>query len=174
MGLDVDLNHIALIGLMGSGKTTVGTRVARALRRPFLDSDELLQAQTGHTARELFEANGADAMHAFERDALMSAFGSPEPNVIGAPASAVLTMIDELRRHYVVWLCADPHVLAERAGRKAHRPFVDHDPGVLVQQHEERKALYESVASFTIDTTAGNPDDEAAAIVAKVEPLLRH
>ena len=168
----MDFDHIALIGLMGSGKTTIGTRVARALGRPFVDSDELLHARTGHTARELFEANGTDAMHAYERDALMEAFASPQPNVIGAAASAVLTMLDELRRHYIVWLCADPHVLAARARHQSHRPFVDHDPDVLVKQHEDRKALYESVASLTIDTTRGNPDDEAAAIVAAVKPLL--
>jgi shikimate kinase len=169
----VDLDHIALIGLMASGKTTIGTRVAHALGRPFVDSDELLQARTGHTARELFEADGEQAMHAQERDALMEAFASPEPNVIGAAASSVLTMPDELRHHYVVWLCADPRVLAERARQQPHRPFVDHDPDVLVQQHEQRKALYASVASFTIDTTSGNPDDEAAEIVAQIKPLLR-
>jgi shikimate kinase len=171
--VDLDLDHLALIGLMGSGKTTVGTRVARALGRPFVDSDDLLQARTGHTARELFEANGETAMHTAERDALMQAFAAPEANVIGAAASAVLTMADELRRHYVVWLCADPHVLAERVQQQKHRPFVDHDPDVLVRQHEERKALYASVASLTIDTTRGDPDDEAAEIVAQIEPLVR-
>jgi hypothetical protein len=41
-----------------------------------------------------------------------------------------------------------------------------------VQQHEERKALYASVASLTIDTTGGDPDDEAAQIVAQIKPLL--
>jgi shikimate kinase len=170
--VDLDLDHVALIGLMGTGKTTVGKRVAKALGRPFVDSDDLLQTRTGHTARELFEADGEQAMHAQERDALMEAFASPQANVIGAAASAVLTMPDELRRHYVVWLCADPHVLAERVQKQAHRPFVDHDPDVLVQQHEQRKALYASVASLTIDTTSGNPDDEAAQIVAQIEPLL--
>ena len=76
-----------------------------------------------------------------------------------------------LKKHAVtVWLRADPHWLVEKARKKnkdtEHRPFVDQDPDVLVRQHEERKGLYEEVASYVADTTRRKKGDVAKEIVA--------
>jgi|SRR4051812_46611089 shikimate kinase len=169
-----DSRHIVLVGLMGAGKSTIGRRVAKRLDRPFVDSDDVLEHRTGKTAREILAEQGVDAMHKAEADAIRDALDGDERNVIGAPASIVLDpqMRERLRNETVVWLRADPHWLAEKARKKMknteHRPFVDQDPDVLVRQHEERKALYEEVASYVADTTRRKKGEVAKEIVANI------
>jgi shikimate kinase len=169
-----DPKHVVLVGLMGAGKSTIGRRVAKRLGIPFVDSDEVLERRTGKTAREILAEQGVDAMHAAETDAIRDALDGDERNVIGAPASIVLDpkMRDRLREETVVWLRADPHWLVEKARQKnentEHRPFVDQDPEVLVRQHEERKGLYEEVASYVADTTRRKKGDVAKEIVAHI------
>jgi shikimate kinase len=165
----VTTTHVVLIGLMGSGKTSIGTRVARRLGRPFVDSDAELERRTGRTAREILAENDVASLHAQEAEVVHEALAATEPSVIGAPASVVLTpaLRDRLRRELVVWLRADPHWLVEKMhdSDNEQRPFVDRDPGVLVRQHEQRKGWYEEIASLVVDTTRRDKDEVAAEIV---------
>jgi shikimate kinase len=169
----VTTRHIVLVGLMGSGKTSIGTRVAQRLSLPFIDSDAELERRTGHTAREILATEGAERLHAQEGDVVMGALSDQALTVIGAPASIVDTpgMRDRIREEYVVWLHADPHWLEEKVAESNNdsRPFVDRDPGVLVQQHEARKDLFREVASLIVESTRRDKDEIAAEIVAAVE-----
>jgi shikimate kinase len=162
--------HVVLLGLMGSGKTSIGTRVARRLGLDFVDSDVELERRTGQTARQLLEAHGADEMHAREAEVTDDALAEQRPTVIGAPASFVLdpAQRERLRDQFVVWLRADPHWLTEKLkhSKSEHRPFIDQDPDVLVRQHEERKDLYADVASLIVDTTKRDKDEVADEIVS--------
>jgi shikimate kinase len=155
--------HLVLVGLMGSGKTTIGTRCAERLGRPYVDSDELLEARIGRRARELADERGADALHEAEAQVVVDALDAGDPTVVGAAASAVLSPVvrARLRDHDVVWLWAEPHRLAARLAnaRDDYRPFVDRDPEVVVHMHEERKTLFEEVASLVVDTTSHAPDE---------------
>jgi shikimate kinase len=154
---------------MGAGKTTIGTRVAKRLGLPFIDSDRELERRTGHTARQILAEQGEDALHAQEADVVMQALDAPDRSVVAAPASIVDTpaLRDRIRREDAVWLKADPQVLAERTAKShnAARPFVDRDPSVLVRQYEERKDLYRVVASLVVDTTTQDKDEAADEIV---------
>jgi shikimate kinase len=160
--------HLVLVGLMGTGKSTIGARCAERLGIHYVDSDELLQARVGR-ARDVVAAQGADALHDVEAAVTLDALDAAEPSVIGAPASAVLSAVvrERLHDHDVVWLWAEPHRLAARlaASTDDYRPFVDRDPNVVVQMHEARKALYEDVASLVVDTTDRAPDVIADEIV---------
>jgi shikimate kinase len=166
---------VIVVGLMGAGKTSIGTRLARRLGRQLIDSDEELERRTGRTAREILAADGIDALHAQEAAVVNDALAVDEPAVIGAPASIVLDpeMRERLAREQVVWLRADPQWLTEKMRRKddehkSHRPFVDRDPDVLLRQHEERKDLYAGIASVIVDTTRRDKDDVADEIVDKL------
>src|SRR5215208_4289943 len=77
--------HVVVVGLMGSGKTTVGRALADRLGWPFRDSDPEIQAVTGRTVRELRDDLGVDAMHDLEADQLLDALAAPGPAVV-APA----------------------------------------------------------------------------------------
>src|SRR4051812_37088283 len=117
-------DDIVLVGMMGTGKTTVGRLVSCRLGRPFVDSDEQVELQTGRTVREIFEADGEVAFRKEESEVLRQALVAPGgPRVITAAGGVVLD--DANRRHLsevsnVIWLRAAPEVLARRVNRADH------------------------------------------------------
>ena len=66
-----EAEHIVVIGAMGSGKTTVGERLAGALDRAFHDSDRSIESRTGRSGREIAETDGVDALHDLEKEVLL-------------------------------------------------------------------------------------------------------
>jgi shikimate kinase len=156
--------HVALLGLMGAGKTTIGRPLAAALHRPFLDNDELLRAATGTTAAALAARSGIGALHDEERAIALAAVARPEPAVIAIAASLGddPAALDDLRRHaFVVWLHADPAVLAARVPGEPHRPQID----ALVQRGAAREVAFAAVADLEVDTGPGDPNAAVATIV---------
>lgn len=161
------MSHLVLIGLMGSGKTTVGRLVAGALGRPFLDNDAMLQRRSGSSARDIEEGAGPDVLHDQEAAVLLDALATPQPAVIAAAAGAVLHpgVVAALRGLDVVYLRATPAVLAARleAERRAaiddqHRPFVDEvgedAEAVLRAQFDARDPGFRRAATLTVDADA--------------------
>lgn len=169
--------HIVLVGLMGSGKTTVGRSLARRLDRPFVDSDELVESRTGRRVRDIFEHEGEASFRAIEREVLAEALSAPEPAVIAAAGGAVLAgeNREALRRSGapIVWLRAEPAVLVDRVAPSAatgHRPLLGDDPGrALAEMARTRAALYGEVATLAIDVDERTPDDIVDAILAGVD-----
>jgi shikimate kinase len=161
--------HVVMLGLMGAGKTTIGRRVARRLGRRFVDSDEELETRTGKTARTLLAERGVDGLHGQEAAVVEDILQGDEPVVFGAPASVVLSpaLRARLQQEDAVWLRADPHWLAEKMRKKddEYRPFVDHDPEVLVRQETERAPLFEAVARYVVESTNRDKDEVADEIV---------
>jgi shikimate kinase len=165
--------HLVLVGMMGSGKTTVGRIVAERLGRAFFDSDEVIEARTGRTVREIFASEGEAAFRRLETQVLAEALARPEPSVIAAAGGTVLAaenrraMRDGAQR--VVWLRADPAALATRVAGGAHRPLLDDDPaGTLARLEAEREPLYGEVADAVIDTVDLRPNDVAERVLALV------
>ena len=77
--------HVVLMGLMGSGKSTLGVPLARRLGRPYVDNDRQLELRTGQTAHTLAAAVGMDELHRDEAATLLDSIASEEPAVISAP-----------------------------------------------------------------------------------------
>ena len=170
-GSSGERRHVVLVGLMGSGKTTTGQILARHLHRPLFDSDQLVEARTGRTVREIFEADGEDAYRTLETAALLDALAEPEPAVIAAAGGVVIR--DEnrqaLRRSgdLVVWLQADLGVLTERATRGTHRPLLDRDPAAMMAtMAHDRDAWYREVADAIVETTNRPPEEIGAEIAS--------
>jgi shikimate kinase len=170
---DADGTHIVIVGAMGSGKTTVGTRVAAALGRPFVDNDARLAQVTGSSAAEIAARDGADALHRAEAASLLDALGSAVPSVIAAAAS---TIADDgvrsalSRSALVVWLRADPAVLVSRMPGSATRPFRERDPARLVaEQARERDHWFGAVADVTVDTGREPVDRVVARVLASAD-----
>ncbi|MET0145539.1 MAG: shikimate kinase [Ilumatobacteraceae bacterium] len=165
--------HVVLIGMMGSGKTTAGRRLAQILGRRLVDSDELVEARTGRTVREIFEAEGEPAFRVLETAALVEALATAEPLVIAA-AGGVL-MLRENRDAliasgaHVIWLRADPAELARRAVTGQHRPLLDGDPEAAMRRLlPEREPQYLEVADDVVDTDDRTPDEVVDVVAALV------
>jgi shikimate kinase len=149
------VDRLVLVGMMGAGKSTVGRLLSRRLGWSYLDSDAQVVAETGYTVPELFAERGEAAFRAEEERVLAVALSGTEPVVVSAAGGVVLS---EANRHLmarsgtVVWLRADPRVLARRVGRGAGRPLLGDDPaGALVDLDAVRRPLYASIAAVTID-----------------------
>ena len=157
-----------LIGMMGSGKTTVGRVLAARRGCPHLDSDEQVQSRTGLTVPEIFETRGEPAFRAEEARALAEAIDSAEPAVISVAGGAVLDPDNRRRMSAagtVVWLRADPATLARRVGDGAGRPLLADDPDAALRRlYDERRPLYEEVADVVIDVDAMSRDEVVEAI----------
>ena len=165
------MRHVVLVGLMGSGKTTVGRLVATALGWPLRDSDAEIEAREGCTVRELDEALGTDAMHALEAEALRTALASPTPSVVAAAASTIEddACVRALRDPSLVvaWLRISPATAAARFASRGHRPRFGDDPSTfLVEQAASRDPRFASVATLTLDADDAPPDRLATRIVA--------
>lgn len=164
--------HIVLIGMMGAGKTTVGSRLARALDRPFVDSDVQVEHRTARTVREIFETDGEAAYRVIESEVLAEALGSEEPAVIAAAGGTILdpSNRERMKSHgTVVFLEARPTDLVQRVGGQDHRPLLRDDPaGVLCQMDEVRRPLYEATADHVVDVSSRTPDEVVEEILQVV------
>jgi shikimate kinase len=161
--------RILLIGMMGSGKSSVGRALSRRTGWPFMDNDELVQRVTGLTARQLLAERGVEAMRRAEADALVAGARLDPPAIVAVAAGTILdpdqrAMIADAG--LVVWLRAPAAVLARRATGAVHRPWLDDDPlGWFVGAMAIRDPLYASVADVEIDTAATSPADAAERIL---------
>src|SRR5262245_29404959 len=109
--------------MMGAGKTTVGRLLAKHTGRPFLDSDELIEAETGRTVKQIFADDGEAAFRAVETTVLGQMLDDDVPAVIAAAGGAVLDEHNRVRmraRGTVVWLRVDPALLTDRASAGVH------------------------------------------------------
>lgn len=167
--------HVVLVGLMATGKSTIGRLVADTLDRPLVDSDAQVEARTGRSVREIWRTDGEPAFRRLEHEALTAALDQETPAVIAAAGGVVLA--EENRRRLrgadadVVWLRARvPTLLARiRAAGEGHRPLLDSDPeATLGRMHADRSARYEEVADHVVDVDDAAPDDVARAVVAAV------
>lgn len=159
-----------LVGMMGVGKSTVGRALASELGRPLYDSDEMIEARTGRTVREIWVTDGEEAFRALETETLAAALAATEPSVIAAAGGIVLSPVNRealaASDARVVWLLADEELLLERVRNGAHRPALDGDPeAVLRRMFAEREALYQEVADAIVSVDRRSVNDVAKAVL---------
>ena len=162
--------HLVLVGMMGAGKSTVGRLLGDRMRRPFLDSDELIEAETGRTVAQIFADDGEAAFRAIETDVLTQMLDRDEAAVIAAAGGAVLDAANRAHmraRGTVVWLRVDASLLTERVKSGDHRPLLDHDPAAtLARLAHEREGLYREVAHEIVDVDDLSPKEVADRVLA--------
>ena len=146
---------ITLVGLMGSGKSSVGKRLAQALDLPFRDADEEVEVAAGRSIPEIFAQLGEPAFRDGERRVIARLLEGP-PIILATGGGAFMN--PETRalikaRSLSVWLKADLPLLARRVARKDNRPLLTgKDPmTVLTEQAEARYPAY-AQADITVET----------------------
>lgn len=166
----VDGRHLVLVGLMGSGKTTVGRALAQRLRRELLDSDAMIEARHGRTVRTIFAEDGEPAFREIETEVLVEALAAADKAVIAAAGGVVLRPQNRAALRAsgarVVWLRADPATLVERVRSGVHRPLLDDDPqGTLERMYAERSELYREVADAIVTVDNRSVGDIVEAVL---------
>src|SRR5687768_12906808 len=113
------IERIVLIGMMGSGKTTVGRLLAERIGWRYVDNDDVVRELSGREPAAIAADDGEDALHAFEAKALLAALADGSRIVVGAAAWVVLDEVSRealARERGVVYLRARPETLRERIG----------------------------------------------------------
>jgi shikimate kinase len=164
---------ISLIGLPGSGKSTVGRQLARRLQIPFADSDQVIERQWGCSIREYFEREGEERFRDVEESVIdqLTQVGS---GVLSTGGGVILrpTNRQRLRQHsQVVYLNSSPDELFRRLRHDVNRPLLQvADPlSRLRDMYTLRDPLYRETAHFVVDTGRPSVATLVSMIVMQLE-----
>ena len=147
---------ISLVGLPGSGKSTVGRQLARRLNLTFVDSDHAIEAQLGCSIRDYFEREGEDRFRDVE-EAVIDRLTQEPHGVLSTGGGAALRAANRLhlnQRTRVIYLRSSPDELIRRLRHDINRPLlqVDDPLGRLRELHLARDPLYRDTAHYVIET----------------------
>ncbi|MFM7604009.1 MAG: shikimate kinase [Prosthecobacter sp.] len=162
--------NIILIGLMGSGKTTVARIVSQMIGFQCIDTDQLIIDTAGQSIPSIFASEGELGFRLRESATLRSLLGKRGCCI--ATGGGIITQPRNLPllRHlgYIVWLDADPALLARRTSHNNDRPLLtgEEDPKAkLTRLLDERKPLYKALADLRIQTSELTPQETAYGIM---------
>jgi shikimate kinase len=155
---------VYLVGMPGSGKSTVGPELAARLGVPFVELDAEIQRAAGRTVTEIFEQEGEARFRELEAAAL-SESATRDPSVVSCGGGVVLEPANRVTLRAtgeVVFLSVPLEVLADRVRPAAERPLI-RASGDLERLFREREPLYREFAAHVVDAS-GPPTEVAAAI----------
>lgn len=161
----MERSNIILIGMPGSGKSTLGVLLAKAMNYRFVDTDLLIQEREGKLLCEIIAEQGRDAFIEIEGD--VNASVEAERTVIAPGGSAIYS--EKGMNHFkeigtVVYLHVPVTELEKRLGDLKRRGVVLKDGQTLETLYEERHAYYSRYADITIDVT----QEDTGAILAEI------
>ncbi len=164
--------RLVLVGPPASGKTTVGTALARTLAVPFRDTDHDIEVATGSSVADLFVTEGEPHFRALEEQAVARALAEHD-GILALGGGAVTSAASrELLVSYgrgggtVVWLDVDLASAAKRVGLSRDRPILGVNPRAMLRHMLETRApLYGEVATLTVPTGGREPADVVADVL---------
>ena len=167
-------SHIALVGLPGSGKSTIGRYLSKRWSMPFVDVDVAIEEQIQCSIRDFFAKQGEAGFRDVERDVLAQLLSRSAPMVIATGGGAVLRPENrmQLKAHSkVVYLSASPHEIARRLQRDTQRPLlqVDNPLQRLMDLLAVRDPLYKEVADFVVAGGGLSATQVAQRVAMQVE-----
>jgi shikimate kinase len=163
---------VALVGMMGAGKSAVGKRLAAKLGVPFRDADEEIEAAAGSTVSEIFERFGEPAFRDGERKVIARLLGEP-PHVLATGGGA---FIDSQTRARIkadamsVWIRVPLETLVARVGRRDTRPLLrsGNPREILSKLLEEREPIY-AEADLVVDSENGPHSSAVERILSALQ-----
>ena len=169
------LDHVAFVGLPGSGKSTIGRQLARRWNWLFLDSDQIIEQRVGLSIREFFEREGEEAFRDLEQS-VIDELTAGKPCVLSTGGGAVLRKAnrEHLRqRSHAIYLHSLPEEVFRRLRHDRNRPLLQvADPLARLRElYAVRDPLYRESARLVVET--GRPSVPALVhlIAAQLEDL---
>jgi shikimate kinase len=168
MQSDRRIVNLALIGFMGTGKTSVGRLVAELLNFEYLDTDEMIQSGTGRTISDIFKTDGEPAFRALEEKTVVE-LASRAKTVIatggGLPTNPI--NLTSLKTHaLVVCLWASPEKIWERVKNQSHRPLLhDENPQVKIRELLAAREPFYKQADVLLNTDLRSVREVAQQVV---------
>jgi shikimate kinase len=170
--------RLLLVGLMGSGKSSVGRALSGITGWPYIDNDVALEAREGKPVDVVGAELGPDALHALEVRVLIDTMRHDAPFIAGAAASVVTSGVARtiLREHaYVVWLRASIETLIERVGDGSGRPWLQPDPVAAIRRLADgRDPLYAEVADLVVDVDNTTVEQVADVVLSSLPTPVQH
>ena len=168
------LISIALVGLPGSGKTTIGKLLARRLGVPFVDSDHVIEERLGCPIRVFWEQQGEDAFRDLEQAVIADLSSDGQAKVLATGGGSVIREANraQLRAHtHVVYLRTSPDQIFNRVRHDRKRPLLQVDDPLarLRALSTQRDSLYKQAAHVTVDTGRPTMQMLVSVIVAQLE-----
>jgi len=161
-----------LVGLPGSGKSTIGRRLARALDVDFLDSDAAIETKTGRSIAELFATDGEQEFRRIEEEVIRAAL-SEHDGVLALGGGAITSpgVRDVLVGHTVVYLEINAAEGIRRTSGNTVRPLLaGPDPAAKYRALvADRTPLYRRAATMRISTNRRNPGAVVRHIITRLE-----
>lgn len=166
---------ISLLGLRGAGKTTIGRRLARRLRVPFVELDQRIEQVSGLPLAEIFRLHGEAYYRRLEREALEQLFHAGGALVLATGGGLVTspeTFARLRQRTVTVWLRAEPEDHWSRVVQQGDRRPIDAGPEAMSELRRllvAREPLY-SQAAHVVDTSRLDVDEAVRAIENQLDP----
>ena len=160
---------ITLIGMPGSGKSTVGALLATHLNLPLVDTDHLIEAREGQTLQEIMDGRGHEVFREIEQSVLLEM--PLRPSVISTGGSVVYSdqiMARLAEASIVVYLKAQYETIEHRVSLAPLRGIASPGGQTLEEIYRERVPLYERYSQLTLATDEGSPEDIARLIEAQL------
>lgn len=166
---------IVLIGLMGAGKSTVGRELSRATGLSFLDTDAVIEEQTGMSIPDIFREKGERHFRLLETALLryiaQNAHEGNGSHIVSTGGGIVLHPENRELLHelgFTVWLTADVPTLLARTARAQNRPLLQVDDREATLSHllTTRAPLYEETAHLRLDSTGLKVTEVVDSIIA--------
>lgn len=168
--------RIWLVGMMGSGKSTVGEALAERLGWEALDTDTLIEREAGERIAGLWRREGEAVFRAKEAEVIARVAAGEDRRVVSVGGGAVVDPDNRARisaSGFVVWLRADAATLLARVGTGAERPALGGDPrATLARIDADRRPFYRQVADLVVDVDGVAPDAAAQTIISSAEGAL--
>ena len=163
--------NIYLIGMMGSGKSTVGKTLSEKMHKPFIDLDSEIEKGTGKNISEIFDIDGEEQFRKMETKQLKQYSES----IVACGGGIVLK--DENREFInengiAILLLATMGELTQRLSNSGNRPLLadDNTEEALTKLWMERQIDYLETANFTIETDGENPEELTEKILLHINP----
>jgi shikimate kinase len=162
------IHNLALAGFMGTGKSSVGRVAGEMLGFAFIDTDELIEAQTGKSVSAIFAQNSEEEFRTLERD-VVQGLSALRNTVIATGGGLIVNPgnLASLKTHaLVVCLWASPEIIWERVREQTHRPLLNGPdaPARIRELLEQRKPAYRQ-ADAMILTDHRSPKEVAQQVL---------